>query len=145
MIIEESARLKAESYQYMNILDPTPSESRLKIILNQMGVVYELEKIFFYSPVNFYLADFYIPSKNLVIELDWSSHIGKEEYDKKRDEWFKSQWISVLRVKNENVDWLWKLFARTKPVIVDKLKKVREELSKPKKKKRRKKKGYVCY
>ncbi len=117
MIIEESARLRAEEYQNINLVDPTPAESRLKLILWQMEVEYELEKIFFYTSVNFHLADFYIPSKNLIIELDWSSHKWKELYDKKRDDWFREQWYNVIRVENKDVDWLWRLFS-SKPIDI---------------------------
>ena len=45
-----------------------------------------------------YIVDFYCPQLDLVLEIDGSSHIGKEEYDAKRDEYLKSLELNVLHV-----------------------------------------------
>lgn len=50
-----------------------------------------------------YIADFYCPSKRLVIEIDGSSHDEKQEYDAHRDKVMGEVGIKVLRFKNEDV------------------------------------------
>ena len=37
--------------------------------------------------INHFVIDFYAPKINLAIEVDGSSHIGKEEYDSKRQKY----------------------------------------------------------
>ncbi len=52
-----------------------------------------------------YIADFYIPSAKLVIELDGSQHYSEEgkEYDTQRDEYMTSLGITVLRYTNTEI------------------------------------------
>ena len=52
-----------------------------------------------------YIADFYIPSAKLVIELDGSQHFEEKglAYDKERDAFFSGQGILVLRYPNNEV------------------------------------------
>ena len=49
-----------------------------------------------------YITDFYIHYAKIVIELDGVQHEAREnkEKDEKRDEYFKSQGITVLRYSN---------------------------------------------
>ena len=50
------------------------------------------------------IVDFYIPRDKLVIEIDGSSHYGKEEKDNRRDNWFiKERKIRIMRFTNEEV------------------------------------------
>jgi very-short-patch-repair endonuclease len=51
-----------------------------------------------------YIADFYCKEKYLVIELDGSQHIEAREYDKTRDEYFKTLGIQILRFWNNEID-----------------------------------------
>ncbi len=46
-----------------------------------------------------YIVDFFCAEKNAIIELDGSSHDGKEDYDKKRDEFFVSLGLSVIHIR----------------------------------------------
>ncbi len=52
-----------------------------------------------------YIADFYIPSEKLVIELDGSQHYSEEgtEYDRERDDYMKSLGLTVLRYSNSDI------------------------------------------
>ena len=50
-----------------------------------------------------YIVDFHCPQLNLVIEIDGESHIFKEEYDKKRDEFLKSLGLNVLHFQDIDV------------------------------------------
>ena len=52
-----------------------------------------------------YIADFYIASAKLVIELDGAQHYEDEAAirDKQRDDWFQAHGITVLRYSNHDV------------------------------------------
>ncbi len=50
-----------------------------------------------------YIADFYCSALKLVIEVDWVSHEGSEEYDKKRDGDLTTWGIITIRYDNEEV------------------------------------------
>jgi very-short-patch-repair endonuclease len=50
-----------------------------------------------------YIVDFYVKALGLVIEIDGSSHIGKEEYDLKRDDFLRSMGITVYRITNADI------------------------------------------
>ncbi len=52
-----------------------------------------------YNILNRFFADFLIVEKNLVIEIDGSSHQDQIEYDKRRDRLFAEAGYSVIRVK----------------------------------------------
>ena len=53
-----------------------------------------------------YIVDFYCAEYKLVIELDGSQHFEDENirWDMKRDEYFKSNGIKVLRYSNLDID-----------------------------------------
>lgn len=53
--------------------------------------------------LGFYIADFVVPSRMLVIELDGSSHDGREAYDAKRDAFLRGLGFTVLRIKNRDM------------------------------------------
>ena len=52
-----------------------------------------------------YIADFYIPSAKIAIELDGSQHFEDEglAYDRERDRFFAERGIRVLRYPNNEV------------------------------------------
>ena len=52
-----------------------------------------------------YIADFYVPSAKLVIELDGSQHYSEEglEYDAERDQYMRSLGLTVLRYSNADL------------------------------------------
>ena len=52
-----------------------------------------------------YIADFYIPSDKIVIELDGSQHYSDEgkDYDAERDAFMTSLGITVLRYSNADI------------------------------------------
>ena len=59
-----------------------------------LGLDFDRQKI-----IGNYIVDFYCPNANVVIEIDGSSHIGKEEYDQKRDDYLKSLGLVVIHIK----------------------------------------------
>jgi len=65
---------------------------------SKLGVRFTKQKV-----IGNYIADFYCPEKNMVIEIDGWSHDNKYEYDKERDEYMKSLGIFVLRLEDRDV------------------------------------------
>jgi len=55
------------------------------------------------QPLGPFCVDFYCAARRLVVELDGSSHHGREEYDRRRQRWLEEQGFFVLRFKNEQV------------------------------------------
>ena len=53
--------------------------------------------------VNNFVIDFYAPKIKLAIEVDGSSHIGKEEYDSSRQRYIESLGIKVIRFSDEQI------------------------------------------
>ena len=53
-----------------------------------------------------YIADFYIPSKSVVIELDGGQHFEPEqmEYDRNRDQYMADKGLTVLRYSNADIN-----------------------------------------
>jgi very-short-patch-repair endonuclease len=50
-----------------------------------------------------YIADFYCPARNLVIEVDGDSHAERQEYDQKRTHWMETCGLRVVRFTNDEV------------------------------------------
>ena len=50
-----------------------------------------------------YIADFCCEKVRIIIEVDGSSHIGREEYDKERDKFLQAMGFRVLRFHNFDV------------------------------------------
>lgn len=50
-----------------------------------------------------YIVDFYIKTLGLIIEIDGSSHNDKEEYDKKREDYFISLRLKIFRISDFRV------------------------------------------
>lgn len=55
------------------------------------------------QPVGPYIVDFVNFGKRIVIELDGGQHAIKEESDKKRDAWLKTEGFQVLRFWNNEI------------------------------------------
>lgn len=58
------------------------------------------------KPIDYFIADFYIPSSKLIIEIDWLVHSKSDnmKYDARRDEILSTYWIVVARVKNKDIE-----------------------------------------
>ncbi len=56
--------------------------------------------------IGFYIADFYCPSRKLIIEIDGSSHNSDEQklYDKDRTEFLLVTGTHVIRFTNNQID-----------------------------------------
>ena len=86
----------------------TPAEKKIwKQCLKFLDVNILRQKV-----IDHYIADFYIPSRSLIIEIDWDTHFNDEAkwYDKVRTQILESYWLEVLRITNDdiynNFDWV---------------------------------------
>jgi very-short-patch-repair endonuclease len=57
------------------------------------GLDFDRQKI-----IGNYIVDFYCAEKNAIIEIDGSSHDGKEDYDKQRDDFLTSLRLTVIHI-----------------------------------------------
>ena len=79
----------------------TPEEKQLWYdYLKKLPFTVNRQKVF-----GSYIADFYIASAKLVIELDGAQHYEDTAAlrDKERDDWFQARGITVLRYSNYDV------------------------------------------
>ena len=68
-----------------------------------------------------FIVDFYVKSIGLVIEIDGSSHDGKEEFDKDREAFLKDLGLKVYRISDSRVKHnLFTVMAELEEYIVSK-------------------------
>ena len=98
-IIFYNAKLKERARELRN--NATPMEKKLWIYLKGK----QIEGFDFHrqKPINQFIVDFYCAELKLVIEIDGSIHIGKEEADKERQEIIEKFHINFLRFTNDEV------------------------------------------
>jgi len=80
----------------------TETEKFFKARLKACEIEYEFQKII-YTSTSFYVADFYIPNKRLVVELDGGYHLTTEQKvkDKFRTKELNTLGYKVIRLTNE--------------------------------------------
>ena len=78
---EESKENTAEHYKHILEVNATYAERLLKTFLTGKRD-FEFQKIIYTDNKHFFIADFYIPSKNLIIELDGEYHNDAKQQDK---------------------------------------------------------------
>ena len=76
----------------------TTSERMMARVLYYLGCDVEPQQV-----VRGYIVDFLDRAKKVVIEVDGSSHDGREEYDAERDEIMRADGYRVLRVRSWEV------------------------------------------
>lgn len=84
-------------------------------ILKEKWIIVEIEKAIKYKS-SFFLIDIFVPEYNMCIEIDWEYHDNPEvsKADKIRDDYLKSQWYWVFRVRNSQVkSWFYQIFKRS--------------------------------
>lgn len=95
-LIEEKSRLKRKFADKMR-MRPTKSEALFRKKLSRYKLWFKFQYVI--SP---YIVDFLLEF-DTIVEIDGSSHIGREAYDKAREMFLIKQGYSVIRMKNENV------------------------------------------
>lgn len=71
----------AEYYKHILEVNATYAERLLKTFLTGK-IDFEFQKIIYTDNKHFFIADFYIPSKNLIIELDGEYHDEAKQQEK---------------------------------------------------------------
>ncbi len=109
MITDYKEILKlAEERRSELISNLTKSELLIKSYLDNLGIIYELQKIV-YTDFRFYIVDFYLPKQNLIIEIDGLYH-GTAEQNKKdirrTKELKKLGYKNIRRLTNERAEKL---------------------------------------
>ena len=113
------ARCRAEE---MNLWS-SPLEEKMKRLLDDCGVIYESQRIFYIRAkdgwiIRYYIADFYIPDKAIIIEVDGKFHDKQQLHDKLRTRAIQEQYpeVSVLRYgwkdlddRKKMTDLLWRI------------------------------------
>ena len=78
---EEPKENTAEYYKHLLEVNATYAEKLLKTFLTGK-IDFEFQKIIYTDNKHFFIADFYIPSKNLIIELDGEYHDDAKQQEK---------------------------------------------------------------
>ena len=101
---EESKENTAEYYKHILEVNATYAERVLKTFLAGK-IDFEFQKIIYTDNKHFFIADFYIPSKNLIIELDGEYHDDAKQQEKDiwRTKILKSLGYKVIRFKNKQI------------------------------------------
>ena len=101
---EESKENTAEHYKHILEVNATYAERLLKTFLTRK-IDFEFQKIIYTDNKHFFIADFYIPSKNLIIELDGEYHNDAKQQDKDiwRTKLLNSLGYRVIRFKNKQI------------------------------------------
>ena len=81
----------------------TKQEKMLWKYLNKSQLGYKFRR---QQPIGNYIADFFCPALNLIIELDGGQHNEEQniEYDRKRTKFLNKQGYRVLRIWNNDID-----------------------------------------
>lgn len=90
-------------------LYPSPLEAKMISFLDKHHVNYETQKIFYIYAENgwiirYYIADFFVPSVNVIIEVDGKFHDKQKQHDKDRTKIIQQNypWVQVLRYRWED-------------------------------------------
>ena len=98
--VMSSAKYRAEEMRTW----PSPLEEKMKRYLDVYNITYEEQKIFYiYADdgriIRYYIADFYIPDKKTIIEVDGKFHNDQKQKDKNRTKEIQENYpeVEVLR------------------------------------------------
>lgn len=101
---EELKENTAEYYKHILEVNATYAEKLLKTFLTGK-IDFEFQKIIYTDNKHFFIADFYIPSQNLIIELDGEYHDSIKQQDKDiwRTKILQSLGYRIIRFKNKQI------------------------------------------
>lgn len=104
--IQDSAEINA----YMMKNNPSFLEKMMMQFLNTNHISFEFQKIFYIAGKNnyitqYFIADFYIPAKKTIIEVDGKFHQKQSKEDKKRTMLIKEHYkkVKVLRMTYNDI------------------------------------------
>lgn len=103
--LRDSAEYRADQMRTW----PTPLEERMKAFLSTNGVRYEDQKIFYiYAEdgwiITYYIADFYVPESDIIIEVDGKFHDNQKSKDRRRSREIQDNYpnIRIFRYRGED-------------------------------------------
>ena len=103
-------RYKAEYRANEMTIWPSPLEGKMEDILRHYGIRYESQKIFYiYADdgwiVRYYIADFYVPEKKVIIEVDGKFHDKQKQHDRDRTRTIQEHYpgVEVVRVTGKDL------------------------------------------
>lgn len=117
-ITNRKIREVAEKYVSKNRKAPSPLEKAMIEFLNNHHIKYEFQKPYYIYKEGvikqFFIVDFYIPSKNIIIETDGKYQDNQLDYDDYRSKLIKKQYpeINIVRWRFkdfhsvESMEWL---------------------------------------
>lgn len=94
----------AEKARQIRLNRPTEAELAFADILRGLAVEYEREVIKFYANgQRFIIIDYFLPERNIAVEIDGGIHNKQSKYDTQRDLWLAIQGIKTIRFSNSEV------------------------------------------
>lgn len=96
----------AEEIRDLLIERATPEELKFKEMLDSKGIEYTFQKIIRRPKSGFYIVDFYLPFKNLIIKIDGKYHQQTRQKfnDDIRTQNLKNMGFKIKRITNEEVN-----------------------------------------
>lgn len=93
-------KVRPELYGYVERMrtNPTKHEQIIYDKLKNAGIYFQFQYI-----VGYYIADFMLPAKKIIVEVDGFQHESNKEYDTRRDNYLRSRGYTVIRIKNKDV------------------------------------------
>ena len=108
-IDRHNSSVKSISKQYATEMQNCPSELeiRMKQFLDNQGITYDFQRVFNIKDRDgrikkFFIADFYVPSRNLVIETDGKFHDEQSDYDEIRTQILQHFYPNIRVIR-----WRW--------------------------------------
>ena len=89
---------KIRSYAKEHRRNPTKAEAELKRKLLNWKIRFRSQRTY-----DYYIVDFLIPEKLLIIEVDGKYHENTQEYDSRRQKYLENLGFTVFRITNETV------------------------------------------
>lgn len=90
-----ATKKQLQTYARRMKANPTMGEQQAKKALKKARIGFKTQ-----VPFKYYILDFIIPNRLLILEIDGSFHNKRKEYDKRRDKFCRYMGLKVLRVKN---------------------------------------------
>lgn len=107
----KAVRNNAEGHAYNMRKNPSWLEKKMIELLDSWGIVYEFQKIFYMRSSggfikNYYIADFYIPKKKIILEVDGKFHKEQAAFDEFRTRDIQKEYpmVDVVRFSWKDVN-----------------------------------------
>lgn len=106
----KAVRNNAEGHAYNMRKNPSWLEKKMIELLDSWGIVYEFQKIFYMRSSggfikNYYIADFYIPKKKIILEVDGKFHKEQAAFDEFRTRDIQKHYPKVRVVRWDSRDF----------------------------------------